>query len=70
MEKADPVFAGLAVEYLLDEEQADNVVVITADRLAGEATETAMASLGYDGQVSIITLWELIDREDDDFTLI
>lgn len=70
VEKADPVFAGLAVEYLLDDEQADDVVVVTADRLAGEATETALSSLGYDGQVSIIRLWDLIDQEDDDFTLI
>jgi hypothetical protein len=70
VEKADTVFAGIAVEYLLDPERADNVTMITSDRLAQEAIETAMSSLGYDGQVSIITLWDLIDREDDDFTLI
>jgi hypothetical protein len=70
VEKADPVFAGLAVEYLLDDEQADTVTVITADRLAREAIETATTALEYDGQVSTITLWNLIDSEDDDLTLI
>ena len=70
VEKADPVFAGLAVEYLLDTEQADNITVITADRVAREAIETAMSSLGYGGQITIITLWDLIDSEDDDITLI
>jgi hypothetical protein len=66
VEKADPVFAGLAVEYILDEEQSDNVTVITADRLARESIETAMSSLGYDGQVLTIRLWDLIDHDDDD----
>lgn len=70
VEKADPVFAGFAVEYLLDTEQADHVTVITTDRIAQEAIETAMTSLGYEGQVSIISLWDLIDIEDDDYTLI
>lgn len=70
VEKADPVFAGLAVEYLLDKKTADNVTVITADRIACEAIETAISSLGYTGQVSIITPWDLIDEEDDDLTLI
>lgn len=69
VEKADPVFAGLAVEYIRDEQQADKVTVITADRLAQEAIETSMTSLGYTDQVSTITLWDLIDR-DDDLTLI
>lgn len=70
VEKADPVFAGLAVEYLLGKGQADSVTVITADRIAQEAIETAMTSLGYDGQASTLTLWDLIDRDDDDITLI
>ena len=70
VEKADPVFAGLAVEYLLDKKTADNVTVITADRIACEAIETAISSLGYTGHASIITLWDLIDEEDDDLTLI
>lgn len=70
VEKADPVFAGLAVEYILDEEQADNVTVITADQLAQESIKTAMQSLGYDGQISTLTLWDLIDCDDDDITLI
>ncbi|MCQ4334110.1 hypothetical protein KM295_11590 [Natronomonas sp. F2-12] len=70
VEKADPVFAGLAVEYILNEKQPENVTVITADRLAREAIETAITSLGYDDQVSTVTLWDLIDRDDDDITLI
>lgn len=70
VEKADPVFAGLAVEYLLEKKTADNVTVITADRIAREAIETAISSLGYTGQVSSITLWDLIDEADDDLTLI
>ena len=70
VEKTDPVFAGLAVEYLLNERSADSVTVITADRLAREAIETAMASLGYGSQVCTVTLWDLIDTEDDDITLI
>lgn len=70
VEKTDPVFAGLAVEYLLNKRMADNVTVITADQIACEAIETAISSLGYNNQVSIITLWDLIDEEDDDITLI
>ena len=70
VEKADLVFAGLAVEYLLEKKTADNVTVITADRIACEAIETAISSLGYTGQVSSITLWDLIDEADDDLTLI
>jgi hypothetical protein len=70
VEKADPVFAGLAVEYILDKEQADNVTVITADRLARESIETAMRSFGYEGQVSTLTLWDLIDHDDGDITVI
>ena len=60
VEKADPVFAGLAVEYLLDKTQADNVTVITADRIAQEAIKSAMTSLGYEEQVSTLTLWDLM----------
>lgn len=69
VKKADPVFAGLAIEYILDAEQPDNVTLITADRLAQESIKTAMQSFGYDGQVSTLTLWDLIDY-DDDITLI
>ncbi len=52
VEKADPVFAGLAVEYLLNEEMPDNVTIITGDRIARTSIETAMASLGYDDQLT------------------
>lgn len=70
VEKTDPVFAGLAVEYLLDEEMPDDVTVITADRVAGEAIETAMTTLGYETQISIDTLWDLIDDGDGYITII
>ena len=39
VEKAGPVFAGLAVGYLLDKRMPDNVTVITADRIACERQE-------------------------------
>ncbi|MDJ1434206.1 hypothetical protein [Halostagnicola sp. A-GB9-2] len=70
VEKADPVFAGLAIEYLLDKKRPDNVTIITADRIAQKSIEIAVSSLGYDDQVSIISLWDIIDFEDNDFTII
>jgi len=70
VEKADPVFAGLAVEYLLDETMGDDVTVLTADRVAREAIETAMISLDHDEQITILALWDVIDDGDDDFTLV
>lgn len=70
VEKTDPVFAGLAVEYLLDDETADEVTIVTADRVARDAIETAMTSLGYENQISIVTLWDVIGDEDDDLTLV
>ena len=70
VEKADPVFAGLAVEYLLDETIGDDVAVLTADRVARDAIETATTSLGYDEQITILAVWDVIDDGDDDFTLI
>lgn len=68
VEKADPVFAGLAVEYILDETAGDDVTVLTADRVARDAIETAMTALGYDGQVTILTVWDVIDDADEDVT--
>ena len=70
VEKADAVFAGLAVEYILDKKHPDPVTVITADRLAREAIETAITSLGFEGQISTLTLWDLIEPDDEDFTVI
>jgi hypothetical protein len=70
VEKADPVFAGLAAEYLLSKKTAHNVTVITADRIACAAIETAISSSGHTSQVSTITIWNLIDEDDDDLTLI
>jgi len=70
VEKADPVFAGLAVEYLLDGTTSDDVTVLTADRVAREAIATAMASLDYADQITILAVWDVIDDGDDDLTFI
>ena len=69
VEKADPVFAGLAVEWLLDDAAGEGVTVLTADRVARDAIETAMSSLGYDKQITVLGMWDVIDG-DDDFTII
>lgn len=70
VEKADPVFAGLALEYLRDETMGDDVTILTADRVARDAIETAITSLGYDPQITVLSVWDVIDDTDDDVTLI
>lgn len=70
VEKADAAFAGLAVEYVHDDERADSVMIITADRVANDAITTALTSLGYGEQIAIVSVWDVIDAEDDEFTLI
>lgn len=69
VEKTDTVFAGLAVEYLHQEETGDEVTVITADKRAQEAIATAVSSLGYDGQIHLVSLWDIIS-EGDEFRVI
>jgi len=65
VEKADTVFAGLAVEYLHQEETGDDVTILTADKRAQEAIATAMSSLGYDGQIHLVSLWDIISDGDE-----
>lgn len=65
VEKADPVFAGLAVEYLRRDETGNDVTVITADKVAQHAVETAVTSLGYDKQIHPVTLWDIVDAGND-----
>lgn len=60
VEKADPVFAGLAVEYLLEENRGNEVTIITADKIARQAIKTAVASLGYDNQIHAVSLVDII----------
>jgi hypothetical protein len=69
VEKADTVFAGSAVEYLHQEETGDDVTIVTADNRAQEAITTAVSSLGYEGQIHLVSLWDIIS-EGDEFRVI
>lgn len=66
VEKADTVFAGLAIEYL--QREATQVVVLTDDRVAADAITQAVRQQGYGESVMILTRSEIVD--DSDFRVI
>lgn len=69
VEKADTVFAGLAVQYLALGD--DRVTVLTDDGPATAAIETAVRSVEARGNVRVLTLEDVIGaNDDDDLTLI
>ena len=68
VEKADTIFAGLAVQYLT---LGDNrVTVLTDDGPATTAIKTAVRSIEVRGEIRVLTLEEAIGESDDDITLI
>lgn len=63
VEKADTIFAGLAIEYL--KREGDHVVVLTDDRVAADAITRAVANQGYGEAVTVLTRADVIDDDDD-----
>lgn len=64
VEKADTVFAGLAVEYLSRGD--DRVTVLTDDGPAATAIERAVDASDVHGTVRVLTLDDVIDVDDTD----
>lgn len=60
VEKADPIFAGLAIEYLSKDSTGNEATVITADKIARDAIRIAVNSLGYNNQIHVVTLSNII----------
>jgi len=70
VEKADTVFAGLAIEYLKDD-AGGTVLVLTDDTVAATAIQRAVEQQGYDESITVLRLSDVIDGEmGDDFRLI
>jgi hypothetical protein len=63
VEKADTVFAGLAIEYL--QRRGNDVVVLTDDRVAAAAITRAIENQGYGNAITILTRAEILDGDDD-----
>ena len=63
VEKADTVFAGLAIELL--REGNPRVVVLTDDRIAAVAIERAVEQQGYDESILVLRRDDVIDDNDD-----
>lgn len=70
VEKADAVFAGLAVEYLSQDETGSEATVITADKIARQAIKTAVSSLGYDNQIHAVSLSDIIGETGGEINII
>lgn len=68
MEKADTIFAGLAVQYLTLGD--DRVTILTDDGPATRAIKTAVKSSTVDGEIRILTLADVIGSKDGDIRLI
>lgn len=68
VEKADTVFAGLAVEFWQVRDAP--VAVLTDDRIAADAIETAVAKQGYGDAISVFTRDELLGDDDGDLRII
>jgi hypothetical protein len=70
VEKADTVFAGLAIEYL-KRDASESVVVLTDDTVAATAIQRAITQQGYDGSITVLRLDDVIgDETGDDFRVI
>lgn len=68
VEKADTVFAGLAIEFLQQGNQW--VVVLTDDRIAAEAIERAVGKQGYDESILVLRRTDIMDDDGDDVRVI
>lgn len=66
VETADCTLAGLAVELLVTEQPTGGLTVLTADRAAREGVESAVSALGYEATITTVSLFDVIDDEDDD----
>lgn len=70
VEKADTVFAGLAIEYLKGDGDG-SVVVLTDDKVAATAIHRAVEQQGYGESITVLRLSAVIDDEiGDDFRMI
>lgn len=63
VEKADTVFAGLAIEYVQRDRHA--VYIVTDDRVAAAAITRAVEHQGYDDEVVVLTRDDIVDDDDD-----
>jgi len=68
VEKADTVFAGLAIEYLHRHDNA--VFVVTDDRVAAAAISESLAARGAADRVAVLTRDDVFDDDDDDIRMI
>lgn len=70
VEKADTIFAGLAVQYLREQAVSD-VVVLTDDASARQGIETAVHEQGYTNGVSVYGVTDILGEDPgDSLTLI
>lgn len=63
VEKADTVFAGLAIQYL--RERADTVVVLTDDKHASAGIDRAVEIQGYEDGITVLRRADIVDPDDD-----
>lgn len=68
VEKADTVFAGLAIESLRQGNQ--RVVVLTDDRLAADAIERAVREQGYGESILVLRRTDIMDDDNSDVRVI
>lgn len=63
VEKADTVFAGLAIEYI--EQGHSTVIVLTDDKIASAAIERAVSTSGYENRITVYRRTDILDTGDD-----
>lgn len=63
VEKADTVFAGLAVEYI--EQGHSRVIVLTDDKIASAAIERAVRAEGYENRITVYRRADILETGDD-----
>lgn len=64
VEKADAILAGLAIEYLKQDDMRNEVTLITADVPAQKGIVTAMSALGYNNRIHPVTLFDIIGEDE------
>lgn len=63
IEKADTVFAGLAIEYI--ERGHSMVIVLTDDKIASAAIERAVRTKGYANRITVYRRADILETDDD-----
>lgn len=63
VEKADTVFAGLAVEYI--EQGHSTVIVLTDDKIASDGIQLAVSTEGYEDRITVYRQADILDTGDD-----